>query len=208
MLNRLPVVIVPGPRGSGTYHSSPPAVPGLCPVYRQGLAFGSISGGIFLLLNFAFWWMYGQQFLHETFLYHGSRKDPRHSFSIYYYPVYLDFMAWPATATHATSGFPGALDATATIRPGARGDAAATGAVAATVARHSGRDQFAVLPQMALVLAPGSNGSPPPTNVLAAANSCFCGVQEGINCTSIPVWYYSLLPIALGSACLGLCQSS
>ena len=33
----------------------------------------------------------GYDFLHETFLYHSGRKDPRHNFSIYFYSAYLEY---------------------------------------------------------------------------------------------------------------------
>lgn len=67
-------------------------------VLQQGACFGSISGGVFMLLGLLFYQLYGDQFLHEAFLHHLSRKDPRHNFSVYYYPVYLDLMSWPGTA--------------------------------------------------------------------------------------------------------------
>lgn len=60
--------------------------------------FGGISGGIFVLLGLLFYQMYGQLFLHEAFLHHITRKDPRHNFSVYYYPVYLNVMQWPGAA--------------------------------------------------------------------------------------------------------------
>lgn len=167
----------------------------LVSLVQQGFLFGSISGGIFLLLNMAFWRMYGQQFLHETFLYHGNRKDPRHSFSIYYYPTYLDFMAWPSTAINTTdSSF--AVDA-------------------ATAARQSSikklqqhlvqwlqwlpdieAGQFAMLPQMALVLA---------LALMVHGNQPLCWLLQTIAFVAFNkvstaqyfVWYYSLLPVSL-----------
>lgn len=72
-------------------------------VLQQGLLFGSISGGVFVLLGLLFYLLYGQLFLHETFLHHLVRKDPRHNFSVYYYPVYLDFMPWASAETAAAA---------------------------------------------------------------------------------------------------------
>lgn len=63
---------------------------------------------MFLLLGLLFYKLYGHEFLHEAFLHHTTRKDPRHNFSVYYYPIYLDFMKWPAQvppgATTAAAG--------------------------------------------------------------------------------------------------------
>lgn len=62
----------------------------------EGLAFAALSGLVFLCLGVAWYCLYGWQFLHETYLYHASRTDPRHNFSPYFYPAYL-----------ASSGAPG-----------------------------------------------------------------------------------------------------
>jgi phosphatidylinositol glycan class M len=58
-------------------------------VSPRGIAFGALSGGLFLGLAALFYRLYGPLFLHETYLYHASRTDPRHNFSPYFYPVYL-----------------------------------------------------------------------------------------------------------------------
>jgi len=44
---------------------------------------------IFFLLTGLFYRMYGMEFLHEALLYHASRTDHRHNFSIYFYGIYL-----------------------------------------------------------------------------------------------------------------------
>lgn len=90
---------------SGT--TAPPAPPSLsswlAAVLQQGLVFGGISGAVFLLLGVGFYQLYGHTFLHEAFLHHTTRKDPRHNFSVYYYPIYLDFMPWPQQAGGSSS---------------------------------------------------------------------------------------------------------
>jgi phosphatidylinositol glycan class M len=58
-------------------------------VSPRGVAFGALSGFLFLGLAALFYWLYGPLFLHETYLYHASRTDPRHNFSPYFYPAYL-----------------------------------------------------------------------------------------------------------------------
>jgi phosphatidylinositol glycan class M len=55
----------------------------------HGILFGLVSGGLFLLLGWVFWKLYGHAFLHEAFLHHLSRQDHRHNFSVYFYEIYL-----------------------------------------------------------------------------------------------------------------------
>ena len=52
---------------------------------------GVCSGGVFLGLLGYFYMLYGEPFLHQTYLYHFSRLDNRHSFSPIFYDIYLSF---------------------------------------------------------------------------------------------------------------------
>jgi phosphatidylinositol glycan class M len=54
-----------------------------------GFKFGLSAAFIFLSLGIGLYHLYGYEFLHETYLYHATRIDPRHNFSPYYLPAYL-----------------------------------------------------------------------------------------------------------------------
>ncbi len=51
------------------------------------------AGGIFISIAAIFYYIYGQKFIEETFLYHLTRLDNRHSFSPYFYEIYLNYSA-------------------------------------------------------------------------------------------------------------------
>lgn len=53
------------------------------------IMFGLVSGTVFLFCTGLFFYLYRWEFLHEALLYHLTRTDPRHNFSIYFYHVYL-----------------------------------------------------------------------------------------------------------------------
>ncbi|EOA20634.1 hypothetical protein CARUB_v10000947mg [Capsella rubella] len=58
---------------------------------RERIMFALVSGGVFLACNAVSFYFYGQEFLHEALLYHLTRTDPRHNFSIYFYHIYLHY---------------------------------------------------------------------------------------------------------------------
>ena len=57
----------------------------------ERLMFGLISGSVFFFCTGFFFYLYGWEFLNEALLYHLTRIDPRHNFSIYFYHIYLHY---------------------------------------------------------------------------------------------------------------------
>ncbi|TPX45224.1 hypothetical protein SeMB42_g03688 [Synchytrium endobioticum] len=53
------------------------------------ITFFFICGTTFCILSSAMYILYGSAFLQESYLYHLSRQDHRHNFSIYFYYLYL-----------------------------------------------------------------------------------------------------------------------
>ncbi|KAI3702082.1 hypothetical protein L6452_27734 [Arctium lappa] len=58
---------------------------------RTRILFGLISATIFFFFTGIFFYLYEWEFLHEALLYHLTRTDPRHNFSIYFYHIYLNY---------------------------------------------------------------------------------------------------------------------
>ncbi|KAK3037155.1 hypothetical protein RJ639_031042 [Escallonia herrerae] len=58
---------------------------------RGRLLFGLISAAVFFFCTGFFFYLYAWEFLHEALLYHLTRTDPRHNFSIYFYHIYLHY---------------------------------------------------------------------------------------------------------------------
>ena len=57
----------------------------------NSIQFAAAAAITFLILGLGCYAAYGHDFLHETYLYHSGRKDPRHNFSIYFYNAYLEY---------------------------------------------------------------------------------------------------------------------
>jgi len=56
---------------------------------KSRILFAMSSAVAFLSLTSVMYYMYGMEFLHETYLYHLTRKDFRHNFSVYFYYLYI-----------------------------------------------------------------------------------------------------------------------
>ncbi|CAM0945367.1 unnamed protein product [Alopecurus aequalis] len=58
-------------------------------ITRNTILFGLFSGSMFFAWTGVFFYLYGWEFVNEALLYHLTRTDPRHNFSIYFYHIYL-----------------------------------------------------------------------------------------------------------------------
>jgi phosphatidylinositol glycan class M len=68
-----------------------------CYLRWRVVLFGSIAFSVFGILNLLFFWVYGSDFLCETFLYHLARRDYRHNFAPPWLSVYFNddpTMSW------------------------------------------------------------------------------------------------------------------
>ena len=102
---------------------------------RDCLAFGMPALAVFFGLGALFHRLYGQQFVHESFLYHASRRDPRHNFAPHFLLTYLRHYAQGADGLPASepAELPVWLDANAAALPCC---AAAVVAIALKFGRH------------------------------------------------------------------------
>ncbi|XP_048140993.1 GPI mannosyltransferase 1 isoform X2 [Rhodamnia argentea] len=62
-----------------------------CIFSAERIVFGVISAAVFFFCTGISFYLYKWEFLHEALLYHLTRTDPRHNFSIYFYHIYLHY---------------------------------------------------------------------------------------------------------------------
>jgi GPI mannosyltransferase 1 subunit M len=80
-------------------------------VSRDGVVLGMAAASTFFALT---WWCFarfGHAFLDEAMLYHARRSDPRHNFSPFFYPAYLEWPGGGAFDEHGGAGAPPAFAA-------------------------------------------------------------------------------------------------
>ncbi|KAI9259374.1 PIG-M-domain-containing protein [Sporodiniella umbellata] len=53
------------------------------------IMFACVSAGVFFAITAMMYYRYGHEFLEHSYLYHVTREDHRHNFSIWFYPLYL-----------------------------------------------------------------------------------------------------------------------
>jgi len=71
---------------------------------RSQIRFTLVSAFTFLALGALCYRLYGESFLQETYLYHITRSDPRHNFSLKWYTTYLNH-ASPSSKMESLVGF-------------------------------------------------------------------------------------------------------
>ncbi|KAJ1892257.1 GPI mannosyltransferase 1 [Kickxella alabastrina] len=89
---------------STTYGAQPSSQARLLNVYR--VKFFAISAGVFMLLSVVMYGAYGREFVDETYVYHVTRKDHRHNYSMWFFPIYLEFHSSASLAMGLLSFLP------------------------------------------------------------------------------------------------------
>lgn len=70
---------------------------------QKRIVFGVVAASVFLALNLLMYQIYGQEFLNETYLYHITRKDHRHNFSLYFLHMHLSSLEASSSWSLVTS---------------------------------------------------------------------------------------------------------
>ncbi|XP_046842412.1 GPI mannosyltransferase 1-like isoform X1 [Xenia sp. Carnegie-2017] len=58
-------------------------------IHPHQLKYGLISASVFFVMTGSMYFIYGYEFLEHTYIYHLTRKDVKHNFSVYFYMLYL-----------------------------------------------------------------------------------------------------------------------
>jgi len=149
-------------------------------ILREGAAFGLLSGGVFMGLNLGCYALYGRPFLEEAFLHHLTRRDPRHNFSVYFYHIYLTYMAGGPIGGAIGGPVGGAA-------------AAAASAAASTWADPA---RLAFFPQLGLALALAWAFRRHLPFAWLLQTLAFVALNK-VSTAQYFVWYFSLLPLVL-----------
>uniref|UniRef100_A0A7S0RXY5 GPI mannosyltransferase 1 n=1 Tax=Pyramimonas obovata TaxID=1411642 RepID=A0A7S0RXY5_9CHLO len=72
---------------------------------RNRIVFSVVSATVFVVLFGGCYALYGRMFLDEAFLYHVTRSDPRHNFSVKFYSIYLHHADFSPSTLKAILGF-------------------------------------------------------------------------------------------------------
>jgi phosphatidylinositol glycan class M len=72
---------------------------------RNRVVFSLVSATMFAVLLVGCYAIYGRTFLDEAFLYHVTRSDPRHNFSVKFYGVYLHNADFSPSTMNTLLGF-------------------------------------------------------------------------------------------------------
>ncbi|KAJ1939974.1 GPI mannosyltransferase 1, partial [Linderina pennispora] len=78
-------------------------------VNAQRVQFFVSSACVFFALNFIMYAVYGREFVDETYLYHVTRKDHRHNYSMWFLPIYLTFQSQASVVMGLLSFLPQAI---------------------------------------------------------------------------------------------------
>ncbi|KAF8070903.1 hypothetical protein HT031_000984 [Scenedesmus sp. PABB004] len=166
-------------------------------VAAEGAAFGGLSGAVFVALGGACFALYGRPFVAEAFLHHLGRRDPRHSFSPYYYPAYLAFMPWQGPGGGGAAA--GAVGDVALAPGSAAGAAAGLGGPAAALVAALPRvdaGRWAFAPQAALTLAFAGALARDQPRCWLLTTVAFVALNS-VSTAQYFVWYFSLLPLVV-----------
>ncbi|KAG2490535.1 hypothetical protein HYH03_010929 [Edaphochlamys debaryana] len=153
-------------------------------------AFAATSAAVFLLLGLLFYGLYGREFLNEAFVHHLTRKDPRHNFSPYYYPIYLGYGSTADAGAHGAG-----------VGPSTGPGSGAVGLLQRSWARLGpvlGAESWrlALLPQAAAVGALAAAFHEDLPSAWLLQTWAFVALNKVVTAQYF-VWYLSLLPLAL-----------